>query len=39
MQIITDICEIMFNMGGLIDHCKFLYKLQKKKKVKHCPER
>lgn len=38
MQIIGDVCEVMFNMGGLIDHRKFLYKLQEKK-VKPCPER
>lgn len=31
MQIIGDVCEVMFNMGGLIDHRKFLYKLQEKK--------
>lgn len=30
MQIIGDVCEVVFNMGGLTDHRKFLYKLQKK---------
>lgn len=33
MQIIVDVCEVMFNMGGLINHCKFLYKQQEKKKL------
>lgn len=31
MKIISDVCEVVFNMGGLIDHCKFPYKLQEKK--------
>lgn len=30
MQIIGDVCEVMFNMGGLTDHHKFLHKPQKK---------
>lgn len=31
MKIISDVCEIVFNMGGLIDHYNFPYKLQEKK--------
>lgn len=32
MKIISDVCEIVFNMCGLIDHYNFPYKLQEKKK-------
>lgn len=38
MQIISDVCKVMFNTGGLIDHRNFLYKLQNKT-VKNSPGR